>query len=608
MALRRFPSAQSTPTLASSKSDFAAKYGFHHLLDSPLPSPALPSIVPRHGKKPTPRRFRKWLRHFVRLSMWACGLCLVYWLVGTLIWGSTPAAAISYLTVGGEVYNMAVDEDLPQEPATVLVLDNKGRPKWTVSIPPRLDLPLRPNEYATICHQSDHISQHFRERNGISNHAQSKGSYDHDSRFMDVAEAEEHGLLPSAKHGNMDLKKRSEGREDRPNNGMDTETRGEVCERSLTYVLESSDAGFGITLMGLWMSYGLAKKEGRAFFIDDTNWYATCFIDYLVCTDESRAYGKYITFFQPPPIPSCLPPQPNHRLPCPHQTRHLLVSASTAPWTFGDGFNQKFQDSHKADILQQKPIFSLLRAGHNALFHLSKPDADSLSYRLSELKTLISAKNGLSIGIHVRRGDCHPLEFQYQKSYIPFEAYIHAAHQMIASTFDLSNSTSDNIDAITASKIIVASDDPDVYDAPELQPSLRAQSHIVLANGSTLDAAQGSSASSPSQKFVEGNVGWEGGFFSDVFWGLGGTASPSPRAKISKQEREPPSEMTLRLRELVGRAYLLDLKVIGSADRVVCGVSSVGCRLLAVMMGWEQGITGGKWRNVDGNFDWRAFD
>lgn len=179
---------------------------------------------------------------------------------------------------------------------------------------------------------------------------------------------------------------------------------------------------------------------------------------------------------------------------------------------------------------------------------------------------------------------------------------------MILSTLAPTNTTSDNYDAVGASKIVLASDDPEVYNAPELQQALRAQTQILLASGSTLDAAQGSSATSSPHKFVEGNVGWEGGFFSKVFWGLGGTSADAPDAQNSKQEPEPPSEMTLRLRELVGRAYLLDLKVVGSSDRVVCGVSSVGCRLLAVMMGWERGIVQGGWRNVDGGFGWRGFD
>jgi len=38
--------------------------------------------------------------------------------------------------------------------------------------------------------------------------------------------------------------------------------------------METSDAGSENSLMGLWMSYGLAQKEDRAFFVDDTRWYA----------------------------------------------------------------------------------------------------------------------------------------------------------------------------------------------------------------------------------------------------------------------------------------------------------------------------------------------
>lgn len=48
--------------------------------------------------------------------------------------------------------------------------------------------------------------------------------------------------------------------------------KGKICERSLTYVLETTDAGIGKTLMGLWLAYGLAKREDRAFFIDDAYW------------------------------------------------------------------------------------------------------------------------------------------------------------------------------------------------------------------------------------------------------------------------------------------------------------------------------------------------
>jgi hypothetical protein len=77
-----------------------------------------------------------------------------------------------------------------------------------------------------------------------------------------------------------------------------------------------------------------------------------------------------------------------------------------------------------------------------------------------------------------------------------------------------------------------------------------------------------------------------------------------------------PSDAALRLRELIGRAYLLDIAVLGSAsDSIVCGVSSVTCRLLGVMMGWDAIIAGQRsaggstrhvWKNVDGDFEWKG--
>lgn len=282
------------------------------------------------------------------------------------------------------------------------------------------------------------------------------------------------------------------------------------------------------------------------------------------------------------------------------------MSASTTAWTFGAAFDRKFQDQHKPSHLRQKPLFALLRAGHDALFHLSEPDAEYASTRMSELVVSQDQPNhGFTIGLHVRHGDRHPLEYQYQKSYIPLETYMSAAQDMIA---EAKITTDGGKEPMLTSRIILASDDPEVYDAPELQPAVRAQSQIVLASKRTLDAAQGFSKSSGG-KFVEGNIGWEGGFFSNVFWNLGGPTDRVAAARDNREEEreQPPNKMAVRLREFLGRAYLLDLKLVSSADGVVCGVSSVGCRLLAVMMGWERGIVEKRWRNVDGGFEWRAF-
>ena len=263
MAMRRIPSSQSTPTLlSSSRSELAAKHGFMHLLDSPLPSPALPSIVPRHGKKPPRHRVRAFLRIFLRWSLRGCALALTYWLIWTMIWTAAPPAAVSYLTVDADVYQMVGEDPIPAAPATVAVIDGSGRPKWTISIPSTDPRPLRPSEYAAICRQSEQLSHRLQESTMFGSNP-SKGSHDYyhvDPNFMDVAEAEMHGLLPRAKPV------RSKSEQDERNGG------GGICEKSLTYVLESADAGLGSTLMGLWASYGLAKLEGRAFFLDDTNW------------------------------------------------------------------------------------------------------------------------------------------------------------------------------------------------------------------------------------------------------------------------------------------------------------------------------------------------
>lgn len=130
---------------------------------------------------------------------------------------------------------------------------------------------------------------------------------------------------------------------------------------------------------------------------------------------------------------------------------------------------------------------------------------------------------------------------------------------------------------------------------------------MQLASKAALDAASAGSQAPPGNKFVEENVGWEGGFFQDMFWDLG---IPSGFSKHSgsdgglhgEEGRVP--DMAMQLRALVGKAYMLDLAVLGQADRIVCAASSVGCRLLAVMMGWEEAVKKKRWRNVDGGFAW----
>lgn len=278
MAMRRVPSSNSTPTLSSNSTEFVAKYGFRHLLDSPLPSPALPSIVPRHGKKSKPHRLRKYLRFLLRLFIWSCGLVTVYWLALTMVRGAVPPRAANILAGGDETFEIIEDDALPKEPAAVMVINNQGKPKWTVSIPPGLAFPLRPSEYATICLQSSRIAERLQASRSLSGHQHGGAHiyYRNDPYFTDIAEAEGQSFLPTASDDIKSVTKTVSGIEDEGHiNQHPTALRqneAKVCTRSLTYVMESTDAGLGMTLMGLWMSYGLAKKEDRAFFLDDSNW------------------------------------------------------------------------------------------------------------------------------------------------------------------------------------------------------------------------------------------------------------------------------------------------------------------------------------------------
>lgn len=146
-----------------------------------------------------------------------------------------------------------------------------------------------------------------------------------------------------------------------------------------------------------------------------------------------------------------------------------------------------------------------------------------------------------------------------------------------------------------------------VYLSDEFSHALRAQNQMQLASKAALDAASAGLQAPQGDKFVEENVGWEGGFFQDMFWDLGipsgfGKHSGSDGGFRGDEARVP--EVAMQLRALVGKAYMLDLAVLGTADRIVCAASSAGCRLLAVMMGWDEAIQKKRWKNVDGSFGW----
>jgi hypothetical protein len=324
-------------------------------------------------------------------------------------------------------------------------------------------------------------------------------------------------------------------------------------------------------------------------------------------TNINRAFGSFTTFFLPPPIPKCRPPPRHHMLPCPHHASHLVVSAATVAATFGGGFNEQFEDPRKMEVYRQKPIFDLARAGYEELFKLRSDDALYVQNRLVDLykqthRPESAIATGTVVGMHVRHGDKHPYEFQYRDSYVPLDRFSAKAKELLQKEYE-GKGPDGGMDSVAEknSVLVVASDDPDVYTSEEFAGTIRAQDLIALA------ARPDSPPSGPPsaiRRFIDETPGWEGGFFAGMFWSLGhqsSTAMEAPETSL------PPSEETFRLRELVARAYLMDLSVLGSgSDKVICTVSSMGCRLLAVMMGWEQAIVKGGWVNIDGDFQWRG--
>jgi len=172
-----------------------------------------------------------------------------------------------YAGQGVEEYEMVADTELPDFPTPVMVTDRKGRAKWTVSIPPDADFPLEPNVYAEICEQNVEVASRVAGLHALAHKYTGDEEYYYvDSNFMDVKDAEELGLLPGVKAKTNMREKGMVGEV------MDSLVEAEVCEKSLTFVMETQDAGLGGTLMMLWMAYGLAKKEGREFFVDDSRW------------------------------------------------------------------------------------------------------------------------------------------------------------------------------------------------------------------------------------------------------------------------------------------------------------------------------------------------
>jgi hypothetical protein len=260
--------SQLTPPVLSATSSAFLSPGLDRrglLSRSPPASPSLPSLIPRHGKKqsqPTHNRLIK------RILIGGLALILLLWLIVRHLHASAQSSA-SY-DGDGQEWEMAGGAQLPQEPSVVATADNTGKMRWTVSIPSNFDFPLRPAQYRDICHQAMEVSSNMRQESRTSSGFAKRmlNYYQKDQFYIDVQEAEQQSLLPPSKASG-----RPKGfvEDDMIADGFST-TGLKVCDRSLTYVMETNDAGFGNSLMRLWMSYGLAKAENRTFFIDDSRW------------------------------------------------------------------------------------------------------------------------------------------------------------------------------------------------------------------------------------------------------------------------------------------------------------------------------------------------
>ncbi|KYK55625.1 hypothetical protein DCS_07588 [Drechmeria coniospora] len=573
-------------------SSTSSRFNFNHLLFSPPPSPSLPSLVSRPKRSSSPI-FTTRPRRLLRLLLYLFAAVAVFYAAASAfrIRNVPPvvvssSAASSLPTVGRDL--------LPDFPTPVVISDSWKRWKWTLSIPHEHEFPLSMQEYAGMSGRCREVSMQARARSRdapLSNQMTlADGSPD--DRFVDVEEAERTGLLPAP----------AEGRPPKRSGhfvGLDWEAMAgaPVCRSSLTYVLESPDAGLGAALMASWILYALAEEHGRAFFLDDSRW----------------AYGAYEGIFQPPPAPRCRPPPRHHMLPCPTQARHLVVSSVAAHEAIAALVAKRRRKAVVGGAGGERHLLELARTGYLALFHLVPEDEGYVRKRVVELERKADLagprpRRAPIIGLHIRRGDRHPIEYQYRDTYIPAEIFINRARGLAER--HLNDTAVDG--APVEPVLVVASDDPMVLKGDGFSDALQAQQRIRLATG---DAAEAPKAAKPDphvlHRFVDAAEGWEGGFFASMFWNLGAdrrnNAAATPAPGDMSAPSSPASEQTLKLRSFIGRAYVMDLAVLArSSDHVVCAVSAMGCRLLAVMMGWERGMEQGRWVNVDGRYPWNG--
>ena len=196
----------------------------------------------------------------------------------------------------GENEESVWDKYVPSEPAAIkLPPDADGITNWTVSIPEAFDFPLHSAVYKDLCSQIHNVAGEVLEINNNASSLSSSSSsletavdtaktktntkrslhweyYEQPKNFLEPQDAVELGLLPDYHTLAVPSATFPGGREGHAWSSFIKQEDRKICNSSLIFLLQTESAGLGKTLMEMWLAYGLAKKEGRAFFVDDTRW------------------------------------------------------------------------------------------------------------------------------------------------------------------------------------------------------------------------------------------------------------------------------------------------------------------------------------------------
>ena len=276
-------SSHTSPVIADHAQDSAEKGRFLWIPAKedagPLPSPLL-----KHARESQQGFFDGWQQ---RTPRWRTMVMLTVLAAVMICYSLVPffgadAQFDAVFAHSDKQIDLINGAPVPDHPTPLIFQDHNGKPRWTISIPPSYGFPLEHHEYSQLCSTSEGVSKSVEAMTGRSriqskagDHFWKRPYYASDRGFMSIDEAQDSGFLPTMPG---DLQHISVvGRA----NGSKIEQP--VCQSSMTFVMQTSEAGFGNTLLALWLSYGLAQKEGRAFFIDDSDWYDFLSIHVFYC-------------------------------------------------------------------------------------------------------------------------------------------------------------------------------------------------------------------------------------------------------------------------------------------------------------------------------------